>query len=73
MTGQSETGASGAARLEVEGLSLSFGGLKALSTVSFAAEPGSITALIGPNGAGKTSMFNCISGFYHPQARRRPL
>ena len=64
MTAPGETGA---ARLEVDGLSLSFGGLKALRGVSFSAEPGSITALIGPNGAGKTSMFNCISGFYKPQ------
>ncbi|WP_249695028.1 ABC transporter ATP-binding protein [Stappia sp. WLB 29] len=64
MTAPGETGA---AHLEVEGLSLSFGGLKALRGVSFSVEPGSITALIGPNGAGKTSMFNCISGFYKPQ------
>lgn len=54
-------------RLELEGLHLSFGGLKAISDASFVAEPGRITALIGPNGAGKTSMFNCISGFYQPQ------
>ena len=59
-----------AARLDVEGLSLSFGGIKAISDVSFSVEPGSITALIGPNGAGKTSMFNCISGFYKPQQGR---
>jgi branched-chain amino acid transport system ATP-binding protein len=59
-----------AGRLQVEGLSLSFGGLKALRDVSFEVEAGSITALIGPNGAGKTSMFNCISGFYHPQQGR---
>ena len=55
------------ARLDVEGLSLSFGGLRAINDVTFSVEPGSITALIGPNGAGKTSMFNCISGFYKPQ------
>jgi len=56
-----------AAYLEVEEVSLSFGGLRALSVVSFEVKPGTITALIGPNGAGKTSMFNCISGFYRPQ------
>ena len=59
-----------AAALAVEGLSLSFGGLKALTDVSFDVAPGSITALIGPNGAGKTSMFNCISGCYRPRAGR---
>jgi len=59
-----------AASLRVEGVSLSFGGLKALQNVSFEVAPGTITALIGPNGAGKTSMFNCISGFYKPDAGR---
>jgi len=54
--------------LEVRNLSLKFGGIDALSDVSFAVQPGSITALIGPNGAGKTSLFNCISGFYKPFA-----
>jgi len=52
--------------LEVRGLSLRFGGIRALNNVSFSVAPGSITALIGPNGAGKTSLFNCISGFYGP-------
>ena len=53
--------------LEVADLTLSFGGLHALSKVSFAVQEGTITAVIGPNGAGKTSLFNCISGFYRPQ------
>ena len=54
--------------LALDGLTLRFGGLKALTDVSFGVAPGSITAVIGPNGAGKTSLFNCISGFYRPQA-----
>jgi branched-chain amino acid transport system ATP-binding protein len=58
------------AHLEVTGVSLSFGGVRALHDVSFAVEPGTITSVIGPNGAGKTSMFNCISGFYRPNAGR---
>ncbi|MGE8319625.1 MAG: ABC transporter ATP-binding protein [Comamonas sp.] len=52
--------------LEVDGVTLAFGGVKALSGVSFGVQPGSITAVIGPNGAGKTSLFNTISGFYRP-------
>ena len=56
--------------LAVEGVSLRFGGIHALRDVSFAAEPGQITAVIGPNGAGKTSVFNTISGFYRPSAGR---
>ena len=55
-------------QLKVEGVTLSFGGVKALRDVSFSVKSGSISALIGPNGAGKTSMFNCISGFYQPSA-----
>jgi branched-chain amino acid transport system ATP-binding protein len=55
-----------AARLDVEGLSLAFGGVRALDGVSLKVEPGSITSVIGPNGAGKTSLFNAISGFYKP-------
>jgi branched-chain amino acid transport system ATP-binding protein len=56
--------------LQVEGVCLSFGGLKALTNVSFEAPLGAITAVIGPNGAGKTSLFNTISGFYKPQQGR---
>lgn len=52
--------------LDVSGLSLRFGGLMAVSDVSFSIRPGSLNGLIGPNGAGKTSVFNCISGFYSP-------
>ncbi|NVK18349.1 MAG: ABC transporter ATP-binding protein [Methylocystaceae bacterium] len=52
--------------LSVEGLSLSFGGVKALQHVSFNVKEGSVTSVIGPNGAGKTSLFNSISGFYTP-------
>ncbi len=54
--------------LRVEGLTLAFGGVKALNGVGFDVLPGSITTVIGPNGAGKTSLFNTISGFYRPQA-----
>ena len=52
--------------LQVDGVTLAFGGVKALTGVGFAVQPGSITAVIGPNGAGKTSLFNTISGFYKP-------
>ncbi len=52
--------------LSVMDLHLSFGGIKALQGVSFEAREGEITGVIGPNGAGKTSLFNAISGFYHP-------
>ncbi len=52
--------------LAVEHLTMRFGGLTAVSDVSFAAARGEITAVIGPNGAGKTTVFNCITGFYRP-------
>jgi branched-chain amino acid transport system ATP-binding protein len=52
--------------LKVEGVSLAFGGVKALTNVSFDVRKGEIRAIIGPNGAGKTSMLNVINGFYHP-------
>ena len=54
--------------LDVEGISLSFGGVNALDDVSFGVRKGEIRAIIGPNGAGKSSMLNCINGFYHPQS-----
>ena len=53
--------------LSVENISLSFGGVKALTDISFDIAKGEIRAIIGPNGAGKSSMLNCINGFYHPQ------
>ena len=56
--------------LSVENVSLSFGGVKAVSDVSFDIRKGEIRAIIGPNGAGKTSMLNVINGFYHPQHGR---
>jgi branched-chain amino acid transport system ATP-binding protein len=52
--------------LDVTHLSMRFGGIVAISDLSFAAKRGDITALIGPNGAGKTTVFNCITGFYKP-------
>jgi len=54
--------------LDVLDISLSFGGVKALTDISFDVRKGEIRAIIGPNGAGKSSMLNCINGFYHPQA-----
>jgi branched-chain amino acid transport system ATP-binding protein len=52
--------------LIVSDVTLTFGGLNALTKVDINIEPGLITSIIGPNGAGKTSLLNCISGFYHP-------
>ncbi len=53
--------------LKIENVSLGFGGVQALSEVSFEIREKEILAIIGPNGAGKTSMLNVINGFYHPQ------
>jgi len=52
---------------KVENLSISFGGLDALSDIDFEIEKGTIFAIIGPNGAGKTTLFNCINGIYRPE------
>ncbi len=52
--------------LSVRNVSLRFGGVRALTDVSFDIHEGEIFAIIGPNGAGKSSMLNCINGFYHP-------
>jgi len=52
--------------LQVDHMTMRFGGLVAIDDLSFAARRKQITALIGPNGAGKTTVFNCITGFYKP-------
>jgi branched-chain amino acid transport system ATP-binding protein len=62
--------AAGEVLLAVENVSLAFGGIKAVSGVSFDIRKGEIRAIIGPNGAGKTSLLNVINGFYHPQQGR---
>ena len=57
----------GGTLLKADNISLGFGGIQALSNVSFDIKEHEIRAIIGPNGAGKTSMLNVINGFYHPQ------
>ena len=59
-------GAVGGARLRVTDLTVRFGGVTAVSALSFEVSPGELVGVIGPNGAGKTSMFNCLSGAYLP-------
>ncbi|MFQ5858704.1 MAG: ABC transporter ATP-binding protein [Anaerolineae bacterium] len=56
--------------LSVQNVSLSFGGIQALTGISFDVREGEILAIIGPNGAGKTSMLNCINNFYRPDKGR---
>jgi branched-chain amino acid transport system ATP-binding protein len=53
--------------LEVSGIELRFGGIKALQDVGFTVTQGHVHAIIGPNGAGKSSLLNCVSGLYRPQ------
>jgi branched-chain amino acid transport system ATP-binding protein len=65
--GAAATAGAGEILLDIENVSLSFGGVKAIRDVSFDIRKGEIRAIIGPNGAGKTSMLNVINGFYHPQ------
>ena len=52
--------------LEVENVTLKFGGVTAVNNVSFNVEEGEVFALVGPNGAGKSTLFNLISRFYDP-------
>lgn len=56
--------------LEVQGVTLRFGGVTALKDVGFTVTQGHVHAVIGPNGAGKSSLLNCASGLYHPQEGR---
>lgn len=56
--------------LSVENVTLNFGGIQALTNVSFKVRKGEILAIIGPNGAGKTSLLNCLNNFYHPTKGR---
>jgi branched-chain amino acid transport system ATP-binding protein len=57
----------GSVVLDVQNISLRFGGVKALTDISFDVREHEIRAIIGPNGAGKSSMLNCINGVYQPQ------
>jgi branched-chain amino acid transport system ATP-binding protein len=57
----------GQVKLRIDSLSLSFGGVRALSDLSLDIRDNEILAIIGPNGAGKTALLNCINGFYKPQ------
>jgi branched-chain amino acid transport system ATP-binding protein len=59
--------APGGVLLDIRNVSLAFGGVKAITDISFDVRKGEIRAIIGPNGAGKTSMLNVINGFYTPQ------
>jgi len=67
MAGPTTTRRIGKVILEVKNISLAFGGVKALTDISFDVCEHEIRAIIGPNGAGKSSMLNCINGVYRPQ------
>ena len=54
--------------LKLDNISLAFGGVKALTDISFDVREHEVRAIIGPNGAGKSSMLNVINGVYHPQS-----
>ena len=56
----------GGALLDVQGLTMKFGGVTAVDKLSLTAHAREITSIIGPNGAGKTTLFNCLTGFYRP-------
>jgi branched-chain amino acid transport system ATP-binding protein len=72
-TGAAPLAAPARAVLEVDGLTIAFGGVQAATDVAFAAKPGAVTSLIGPNGAGKTTVLNMLGGFYRPDAGRVTL
>ena len=54
--------------LDVQNLTMKFGGLVAIDDLTFSAKKDNITSIIGPNGAGKTTVFNCLTGFYKATA-----
>ena len=56
------------ALLQLDGVSLSFGGLKVVSDLDLHVDPGEVVSVIGPNGAGKTTLFNLVTGIYRPHA-----
>jgi len=70
--GPSTDGRPHAAILSLDQLSLSFGGLRAISELDLRVDDGEIVSLIGPNGAGKTTVFNVITGVYQPSSGRSP-
>ena len=73
MSALGPTGTATETLLDVQRLTMRFGGLVAIDDVSFAAADREITAIIGPNGAGKTTVFNCLTGFYKPSVGRLVL